>query len=339
MCLDPFRLPSLSHSFYWSEFIASVRNEEKSLGNASQQIGRNTDSCWDLEPTPIGPMGITDVVPSHCLRPEFRNEVISSLLRQVLHHPQDTKDYLDIEINTKKRLHDFQPILGSSISPKFFEGHSPATKKVRRTTTDASGYGGRNFEVDFESRGVIATAVVTTVQDSATSAQYSFHQAEQWSTRFDELLFFKGQHGHCCVPHHFPENPLLAQWIKRQRSQYKLKKQGQHSTLSDERERTLTDVGFVWDSHAAAWMEKFNELVQFKQRYGHCRVTLSDETFSKLGVWVKTQRRNYRRLSWNKSLNEGKTSSTRETRLTTLSPERIGLLNSLGFDWDPRNQS
>ena len=43
------------------------------------------------------------------------------------------------------------------------------------------------------------------------------YQAEQWTEKFDELIEFRKERGHCCVPHTFKENPSLARWVKRQR--------------------------------------------------------------------------------------------------------------------------
>lgn len=43
------------------------------------------------------------------------------------------------------------------------------------------------------------------------------YQAEQWTEKFQELMEFRGQRGHCNVPHSFDENPSLARWVKRQR--------------------------------------------------------------------------------------------------------------------------
>jgi hypothetical protein len=97
---------------------------------------------------------------------------------------------------------------------------------------------------------------------------------------------------------------------------------GCHSTLSDEREDILTNVGFIWDSHRAAWLERFGTLEAFKQSHGHCKVP-SNYHDTSLAVWCKHQRRQYKR--YRKGLN------------STLTEERFLCLDSLGFDWNPRN--
>lgn len=98
-------------------------------------------------------------------------------------------------------------------------------------------------------------------------------QLEQWKTRFQQLVEFHKQFHHCCVPLNYPKNPSLAHWVKRQRYQYRIKmKEGKPLTLTDERQEALKKLGFVWDSHAAAWEERWNQLNDFRQLYGHSRV-------------------------------------------------------------------
>lgn len=41
------------------------------------------------------------------------------------------------------------------------------------------------------------------------------YQTGQWNERFEELLKFKQENGHLFVPHSYPANQKLAQWVKR----------------------------------------------------------------------------------------------------------------------------
>lgn len=98
-------------------------------------------------------------------------------------------------------------------------------------------------------------------------------QVEQWNTRYQQLVVFQKEFHHCCVPLNYQKNPSLAHWVKRQRYQYRMKMTpGKHSTLTDERQYALEQLGFVWDSHAAAWEERWNQLHEFRQVHGHSRV-------------------------------------------------------------------
>ena len=108
-----------------------------------------------------------------------------------------------------------------------------------------------------------------------------------------------------------------------QRYQYKLKKLGRHSTLTDDREKDLENMRFVWNSHRAAWEERFYDLKAFASREGHCNVPSNYEAHKLLAVWVKCQRRQMKLY--------------RRGLPSTMTVERMQALESLGFDWNPRN--
>ena len=66
--------------------------------------------------------------------------------------------------------------------------------------------------------------------------------------------------------------------------------------------------------HAAAWEERFAELVAYQTQHGHCRVSFGYLENPALGKWVSEQR------------------TTKRTG--TLSEERIARLDALAFVWD-----
>jgi hypothetical protein len=148
------------------------------------------------------------------------------------------------------------------------------------------------------------------------------YQAEIWSEKFEDLCEFRKYYGHCHVPHTYARNAPLAQWVKRQRYQYKLKIEGKRSTLSDERVRLLHNIGFIWNSHEAVWEERRDELLQYKRSHGHCVVPSNFDRNPQLAVWVKRQRRQYKFYC--------------EKKATSMTPERITKLEKLGFAWDCR---
>lgn len=145
--------------------------------------------------------------------------------------------------------------------------------------------------------------------------------SSSWNERFQELIHFREANDHCFVPHKYPPNPKLSQWVRKQRHQRKRKEKGLHSTLSDERQELLTNAGFIWDSHRAQWQERYQSLEVFHMTNGHCNVP-SNFYDSSLSNWVKNQRKQY------KLFNAG--------LMTAMDEERIELLTSLGFNWNPR---
>jgi hypothetical protein len=158
---------------------------------------------------------------------------------------------------------------------------------------------------------------------NTVSTGFRPYQDDQWMERFQEIADYKEANGHCLVPHGFQENPKLAQWIKRQRYQYRLKNKGQHSTLTDVRQMDLEQLGFVWDSHKAAWCERLESIREFRLRHGHANVPSNYALDRPLAVWVKCQRRQMKLLQ--KGLK------------TTMNQERFLALDQLGFEWNPRN--
>jgi len=157
--------------------------------------------------------------------------------------------------------------------------------------------------------------------DQSSGLLLSFQEG-QWSEKFKELLEFKAKHGHCRVPHSFPENQSLARWVKRQRYQFKRKSLGDTSTMTDDRVETLNRIGFIWDSHSVAWQLRINELRKYREIHGHTNVPGSYAPSPQLVTWVKCQRRQY------KLYMEGKPSN--------ISPSRIEDLEKLGFEWTVR---
>eukprot|EP00980_Cylindrotheca_fusiformis_P018058 scaffold5786_cov88-Cylindrotheca_fusiformis.AAC.1 len=158
--------------------------------------------------------------------------------------------------------------------------------------------------------------------DDDKSPRFRPYQEKQWVEQFEELLKYKEEQGHCLVPHTFPENPILSRWVKRQRYQYKLRQEGKTSTMTAARMKQLEEIGFVWDSHGAAWQERRNELAAYQKEHGDCNVPSCYPKNPQLATWVKCQRRQCK-LFWN-----GKTSN--------MTLERFTSLNDLGFAWELR---
>ena len=70
----------------------------------------------------------------------------------------------------------------------------------------------------------------------------------------------------------------------------------------------------------AMWNDRFFELKDFKEKYGHCNVPKKYKENQQLANWVNNQRKRYQRSK------KGKASS--------MTQERIAKLNAIGFEWD-----
>lgn len=147
-------------------------------------------------------------------------------------------------------------------------------------------------------------------------------QESAWSRHLEDLKEFRAEHGHCHVPLAHPQYPKLGLWTKEQRRHYTLLKQGKQSHMTLERVRELDKVGFCWDTHEATWLERYRELVSFKEKNGHCLVPTNFTQNVKLGTWIHHQRRQYKKY--------------KEGKACHITDDRIRALDSLGFVWSTR---
>jgi hypothetical protein len=160
---------------------------------------------------------------------------------------------------------------------------------------------------------------------TSTTPRFRTYQAEHWSTKFDELCAYHKKHGNCLVPHNYQENLSLARWVKRQRYQYKLHQDNQVSTMTDNRIMALNHIGFCWDSQAACWGERLDELKRYHQVHGNCNVPSVYAKNPQLATWVKCQRRQYKLFHENAASN--------------ITLARIVELEKLGFEWELRSHN
>jgi hypothetical protein len=143
-----------------------------------------------------------------------------------------------------------------------------------------------------------------------------------WSQRFEQLREFKLQLGHCLVPQRYAANPILGNWVSYQRHTYKLHQGGKPSPMAEECIKALNGVGFDWSG--TSWGLRFQELEDYKERFGICLVPRQYASNPKLGRWVSTRRYHY------KLYQGGKSSQMTEERIRVLENPRIG------FKWKLR---
>ena len=103
----------------------------------------------------------------------------------------------------------------------------------------------------------------------------------RWDIRFEELVAYKKQHGHCRVPQRIP---ILGKWVLHQRLQYKRLQSGKASWLSKDRLERLKFIGFVWDTHDDIWNMRFEQLKEYKVKHGNCMVPYRFAGNEQLGV-------------------------------------------------------
>jgi len=140
-----------------------------------------------------------------------------------------------------------------------------------------------------------------------------------------ELMKFKKDFGHCNVPQKFTANPALGYWCKDLRYSYTLLKKGQPTLkdLSGDRIERLEKIGFKWIvfSRTNAFEKHFDELVEFKNKFGHCNVPRGHAVNPALASWCDSLRYSYNQLQ-----------KGQKPRMS-LSGDRIQRLEEIGMMW------
>ena len=120
-------------------------------------------------------------------------------------------------------------------------------------------------------------------------------QEHEWEHSFKLLKEFAEREGHCDVlKKHVEDGKPLGTWLGTQR---KLQKKG---TLEKSRQERLEKLGVMWNlqemTNDMSWMNKYNLLVKFKEREGHCKVPQGHkEGGENLGKWMAGQKQMLRK--------------------------------------------
>lgn len=138
-----------------------------------------------------------------------------------------------------------------------------------------------------------------------------------WQEGIATLKEFQVQNGHLNVPHIFPANQPLGNFVKSIRQHYKQMQNGKASKfLKAERITELQNMGFKLIVRARApWNERIEELKQYVKAHGNCEVP----KHSPLGIWILNQRSQYKLMMKNQP--------------SHMTEDRILQLNAAGFDW------
>ncbi len=126
---------------------------------------------------------------------------------------------------------------------------------------------------------------------------------EQWKKNYQKLKAYKKQYGEIQVSVRI--DWPLERWTCIQR------REKQTGKLADWKIKKLERIGFAWNIHESYWMKMYDQLVLFKEKYGHTRVPYHWKKNPQLGHWVSRTRR----------------------KVYDLTEEQTDLLNKAGFHW------
>jgi hypothetical protein len=282
----------------WFEQLQPCQQESKDSSSMSGLETTLQQLCSNIEPTPLNVQGV-HVVDKVSLTSWSPDEIFVSMYANIW------RQRGAFENCTTIKRHDAY----------LAQCHSQAICRNELASDCSTDFG--SVETDIK---VVSTKTGCGAPRLQSPTKTSSHsrpcKQDQWEDRIQELVQFKRRFGHCLVQKNWDENASLAKWVKRQRYQLKLRKQGRYSTMTEERIKSLDELGFVWSSHGASWEERYLELVAFQQEYGHCNVPSSLPEKYQLAVWVKCQRR--------------------QRKHNVMTKDRYHKLNELGFVWNHR---
>lgn len=182
----------------------------------------------------------------------------------------------------------------------------------------------------------------------------------RWNRNISGIKKFKEEHGHCLIP----QNTKLGKSVNHLRLYYDQFSQGKPSPLTVDRVQELDELGFVWDVHEDFWQRRYEQLKQFRKEHGHVNISyilnsvlqLRDKNMSKdklheyreLFFWCMRQRILMRRFERNPQNaiadtkvdhNSPEVAKIRNIHMnghviSGITPERIKLLNEIGFEWE-----
>ncbi|MEI6091720.1 MAG: helicase associated domain-containing protein [bacterium] len=132
-----------------------------------------------------------------------------------------------------------------------------------------------------------------------------------WLSKYNLFLEYIEEFGHQKIPldengiDYKPKYYKLSSWVSRQRNFY------HKGTLLDWKYDMLVKADFEFKPLETQWDNKFKELLEFKEIYGHCNVSKYDKKYGDLGSWVAYHRL-YKRI---------------------IVDERIQRLDDIGINW------
>lgn len=135
------------------------------------------------------------------------------------------------------------------------------------------------------------------------------HNKSLWEFRFQKLQEFLEKNDNM-FPYDFEVEKLddeglsILRWTRRQKEWYRAYKNGEETTMTEDRIAKLEGIGFSWNKYDSLWMRKYEELVQYYEYHGNSLVPTNYPANQDLAIWVQHQRVQYRAREQGKSYSD-----------------------------------
>jgi hypothetical protein len=201
------------------------------------------------------------------------------------------------------------------------QGHCNVPQNYTENTKLAKWVGRQRQNYKLHLKGKTSSMTLSRIQELESVGFEWDASLTSWEYHFNELADYRKIHGHCNVPYNCRENTKIAMWISRQRTSYRLHREGKRSQMTLPRIQALESLGFEWEASLAAWECRLSELVDYCKMHGHCNVPQNCSEWTKLATWVANQRAQYRLHL--------------KGIISQITLPRIHALERLGFEWKP----
>jgi hypothetical protein len=132
-------------------------------------------------------------------------------------------------------LADYRKIHGHCIVPNKYSENTPLANWVST----------QRFNYKLQIKGKTSHMTPSRIQKlESMGFEWGRVTGAAWEDRLSELAHYRKIHGHCNVPKHYSENPILANWVSKQRGFYKLHRQGKASPMTTYRFQALEGLDF-----------------------------------------------------------------------------------------------
>jgi len=112
-----------------------------------------------------------------------------------------------------------------------------------------------------------------------------------WLKNYNNLIKYMAREGRGKMPTR--RKDPLGVWCDGQINAYNKFKKKEPAYITPTKIQKLNDIGFVWDRNSTTWELRYEALVKFHKKHGHCRVP-KDHSDTVLYRWVSKERTKYR---------------------------------------------
>jgi len=164
----------------------------------------------------------------------------------------------------------------------------PSTDMPSTSTNNVDRRKRSNSELSVDDLALLASTVIAEWDHNGQHIhrrKMSYTSQEcRWLEKYSQLKELHEKHGHAPVTYSNYADKSLVCWVNTQR----------RCCCIESRMKLLNAIGFVWSPSEALedlWLEKYYQLKDFYQRYGHAQVTYSNCADNLLVEWAYNQRK------------------------------------------------